>query len=533
MASSSNSNVMQNPLRSLLDLYESDVDIDIDSFPAKVASHFGEIFASRDAFNGIPVLDWLRPPKYHADRSLVRFRAMIQDTSSSSEIYLARRRNGHTSGWGLFADTFDGRDDAEMNYADLRECSVLWAVSIPGESEWCIDDLPRDHGSKPYEPHQEARPHKCPAANRKHIGVQVKVYENSRAALMKSTEMHNFVGILTHEPLHSDVNEEPGVQVPTLHVLFSRPVPRTIVPRSFPLQIHADIREELISWIADEALAGDRTAAEWVFLCALARVQSRTPPILPPSLTLAKFPSHRDQHPILPVVISRIFPTVTHIPLSLSMINATSFFPESKDEDLHSGWLQVPPGSVVLISEGGIREGGVNEKGIMNIRAIQEFMNGQTLDYVFPYSRFSFPTDAACFTACEGKKSVFFQTSITVPLQPRCPDGKIIEHLYKSGSEIKMPPTERLDAFRSLVGGAKIGSVTVGEDVAKYIQDDFVKERQQSSSQAEKVTSENLILRMTIARLLALSYHSQEVTIAIWEATKKLEAAKNARLASL
>lgn len=142
---------------------------------------------------------------------------MIQDTSSSSEIYLARRRNGHTSGWGLFADTLDGRDDAGIDYADLRECSVLWAVSIPGESEWCIDDLPGDHGSKPYEPHQEARPHKYPAANSKHIGVQVKVrnalhwniermpmksqvYENSRAALMKSTEMHNFVGVLTHEP---------------------------------------------------------------------------------------------------------------------------------------------------------------------------------------------------------------------------------------------------------------------------------------------------------------------------------------------
>ncbi|KAL4262935.1 Mini-chromosome maintenance complex-binding protein [Pleurotus pulmonarius] len=516
MASSSTSNVMQNPLRLLLGLYESDANIDVDSFPARVASHFGEIFASHDAFNEIPVLDWLRPPKYHADRSLVRFRAMIQDTSPSSEIYLARRRNGHTSGWGLFADTLDGRDDAEMDYDDLRECSVLWAVSIPGESEWCVDDLPGDHGSKPYEPHQEARPHKYPAANGKHIGVQVKVYENARAALMKSTEMHNFVGVLTHEPLHSDVNEEPGIQVPTLHVLFSRPVPRTIVPRSFPLQITADIRKELIAWISGEALAGDTLAAEWTFLCALARVQSRTPPILPPSLTLAKFPSHGDRQPILPMVISRIFPTVTHIPLSLSTINTTLFFPESKDEDLHSGWLQVPPGSVVVISEGGIREGGVNEKGIMNIRAIQELMN-----------------DAACITVCEGKKSVFFQTNVTVPLQPQCPEAEVIQHLYKSEGEIKMPPKERLDAFRALVGGAKVGSVTVGEDVAKYIQDDFVKERQQSSSQAGKMTSENLILRMTIARLLALSHHSQEVTVAIWEDTKKLEAAKNARLASL
>ncbi len=112
-----------------------------------------------------------------------------------------------------------------------------------------------------------------------------------------------------------------------------------------------------------------------------------------------------------------------------------------------------------------------------------------------------------------------YQTNVTVPLQPQCPEAEVIQHLYKSEGEIKMPPRERLDAFRALVGGAKVGSVTVGEDVAKvsvphcclpslthqapgwqYIQDDFVKERQQSSSQAEKMTSENLILRMTIAR---------------------------------
>lgn len=53
MASSLTSNVMRNPLRLLLELYESDVDIDVDSFPAKVASHFGEIFASHDAFNEV------------------------------------------------------------------------------------------------------------------------------------------------------------------------------------------------------------------------------------------------------------------------------------------------------------------------------------------------------------------------------------------------------------------------------------------------------------------------------------------------
>ena len=66
------------------------------------------------------------------------------------------------------------------------------------------------------------------------------------------------------------------IQVPTLHVLFSTPIPTTIVPRIFPepslLPGVNALREQVITWIADEGLAGDRIAAEWVLLCAIARV---------------------------------------------------------------------------------------------------------------------------------------------------------------------------------------------------------------------------------------------------------------------
>ena len=28
-----------------------------------------------------------------------------------------------------------------MDFSDLRECNVLWAVSVPGEAQWCSDEL--------------------------------------------------------------------------------------------------------------------------------------------------------------------------------------------------------------------------------------------------------------------------------------------------------------------------------------------------------------------------------------------------------
>ena len=82
--------------------------------------------------------------------------------------------------------------------------------------------------------------------------------------------------------------------VPTLHVLFTsshgpgvlpRPFPRVkrqtssghaiVIPDERPDAIahdNDDIREELISWIAEEALGGDQQAAEWVLLSCISRV---------------------------------------------------------------------------------------------------------------------------------------------------------------------------------------------------------------------------------------------------------------------
>lgn len=69
------------------------------------------------------------------------------------------------------------------------------------------------------------------------------------------------------------------LEVPTLHVLFYRPIGPTLGPTLYPLPIDevnndepSIIREELISWVAEEGLAGDRDAAEWILLMAIARV---------------------------------------------------------------------------------------------------------------------------------------------------------------------------------------------------------------------------------------------------------------------
>lgn len=89
-----------------------------------------------------------------------------------------------------------------------------------------------------------------------------------------------------------------AIPVPTIHVLFTRPLPLTIVPRVFPyvppVPPFQKLRDDLISWIADEGLAGDRDAAEWVLLCIIAKVYVCSLQI-GETQNLSRYPANRDR----------------------------------------------------------------------------------------------------------------------------------------------------------------------------------------------------------------------------------------------
>ncbi|KAK0448360.1 uncharacterized protein EV420DRAFT_1567556 [Desarmillaria tabescens] len=494
MVSSLPFDAIENPTNALHDLYNDLKDVSLDAFPSRVATHFTSIFAASDAFEKIPSLSTQRPPEQHQHRALVRFRAMIQDTSISPEVYLARLPGGKVGGWGLVDETVHAGPN--FDYSNLRECSVLWAVSIPGE--WSTGDP--EGGPE----HRSTQPHKFPLHGVSHIGVKIKIYDG-QADSFKPTDIRHL------RRLHTDLDGSTSTLVPTLHVLFSRPVSSTVMPRSVASDFDTNLRSELISWIAHEGLAGDLEAAEWVLLCCIARVQSRTPPIFPPSLGLCRFPS--------PAFPTSLTPAISHI-LSLLFLSVSTISPFfSKDEDLHSGWLQLPKGSVCIVTEAGVQEGNVVERGLLNLRAMQEMMTSQTLQYVFPFSSYSFETDVVFIVLSEGNKSAFFPTLVQFPLKPVTETNG----LYKSPGEIQLP--SKIDTFRHLVSKARNSSVSIGDETAKQIQEDFVNERKGGN-----VTADDLIQRMSVARLLALSYDKSEVDGEVWEKAKSLERSRRERI---
>ncbi|KAI0284000.1 mini-chromosome maintenance replisome factor-domain-containing protein [Russula aff. rugulosa BPL654] len=522
-------------LLSFYDTYDRDA---INEFPKAVTKHFSDIFRTKEAFLEIPPLTPLRSQSYR-DRALVRFRALVQDTSPSPEIYLSKLRDGKCGGWGLSDSSQPGGDiDTDFANDDLRDCVVLWAVSVPGETEWyraLLTEDSLDQGQR-VEP---LRAHKYPIPGETHCGVQIKMYDNTGNNVPKTADILNFVGILTNEPQVTSFSaparlfsqsqrfltdsDEPII-VPTLHVLFVRDDPLNILeaPKDPTEQ---DVREELLDWIADEALGGDRDAAEWVLLACVARpithafaqptiTNPRTFPI--PSIVISLHPPHPFWRPFSP------FPLYVTLPLSLDLLNSARFAPESINEDLHSGYLQLAHGTTMLMTEGGIQEGKLIERGVLNVRTIQQVINTQTLAYKFPFSEFSFPTDINFVVLAEGSKSALFQTDVTLPLNvpPTC-------DLYKPKSDIKLPSTDKLEAFRRLILSAKTGNIEVTDTISEHIQEDFVRQRK-----ADNATSpEELKQTITVARLVGLTKHESTVTVEGWEHAKELNKRRKARFA--
>jgi hypothetical protein len=62
-----------------------------------------------------------------------------------------------------------------------------------------------------------------------------------------------------------------------------------------------------------------------------------------------------------------ILPGVVTVPLTLDRLNGKSFVPTSLEEDLHAGILQHPEGTLMIVTESGMTEGKITEKGEYSI----------------------------------------------------------------------------------------------------------------------------------------------------------------------
>jgi len=148
-----------------------------------------------------------------------------------------------------------------------------------------------------------------------------------------------------------------------------------------------DASSAIIDYLSTAFSPPDRLAGELLFLSLLSSPSVR-PTSLPPLGTLSLNLLRKDSSITgnLQRIISSISPRVVYQPLSLPLLHSASFSPSSTDASLESGLLQLAPGTVLLVGEDEMGQGGqLQEKAVKNLRALIECAKDQTVRYEYPY----------------------------------------------------------------------------------------------------------------------------------------------------
>jgi hypothetical protein len=218
-----------------------------------------------------------------------------------------------------------------------------------------------------------------------HTGALVKLYSTSASDSpqdnVKATEIVDFVGVVdfssfpnssafeeTSDPSASTSSAQTVDQIKTLHAIYRIPHPSTSEPaESGSSLLSNSTRQELVDRLSI-ALEGDKVAAEWLLLSLLGKVYARRGAlaigqmpinlVLPHSMddtanTIAK----------LNDILQELLPRLVKLDFNIVELNKLRYLPESKEENLISGVLQLPQGTTLLVDETRMGEGNLQDRG--------------------------------------------------------------------------------------------------------------------------------------------------------------------------
>ncbi|GAA5863858.1 hypothetical protein JCM1840_005793 [Sporobolomyces johnsonii] len=511
----------------------------LDGFEQRVSTTFSSLFQNGPTRRQLPAITSLSTSTHlPPPGTLVRFRAMVQDTGFGSELYRAQGSKGEVLMYGVEEPETSSAATQAEDYTKLRERQIFYVVSPPGETDWVKENLDGTStedltsaleklslSSSEQSTSAGSLVNKFPLSTEPHFGIIAKVYGDA-AEKMRTTDVYEFVGILGETTVSSafdDLAYDSATShpvVPALHVILALPAPGPSLPSTSTDSEEAkSIRNEIVSYLA-ESLGGDVDAAEWVLLALVARIHTRHATGLALgalSLNLALPPSFSTD---LSTKLASLVPALAILDPTIASLNdpKTRMAPRSRDESLESGQLQLAGGTAVLVDMRGIAEGKLEDTGVRNLRHLATTVAQQKLAYEFPFSSFDLDTDLGFVLLSEGKAIVPADCLVYVK-----PDAGF------KPSTTAAPQSDKLEAFRSFLSTMKAAEFTIPEEMSEVIQADFVERRQQSHG-GEGMSQEDLLFRMTAARLMALSHGRTKLSKEAWLQTAELDERRKERV---
>ena len=360
----------------------------------------------------------------------------------------------------------------------------------------------------------------------------VKVY--AEQSPLKICDVAEFFGVLSFEPERAAfadpendlmIEEEslgapPASLVPRLHcLLFEQLEPAAPLLAGVPAQLAADattMRANLLGALTT-ALGGDALAAEYTLLHLLSSVHARPSGFVLGKLSLNLVAKGFHWTPLI-ALIEQLVPRFVPLDLSIANLCRAPFAP-SKDYNtnrLRSGILQLSSGTHLALDESVLEPGQLDGTGLMNIKSLGVLMMQQQVEYDFQFYKTEFIVDIPTLVTSAGKSML--PADCLVPVQSKWLTQPVIAPALE---------TQSADALRGYVAYCKQVPYNVPEALTQAIEQDFVNARQNGD---RSITPEVLSGWLQLARLVTLSFGSNELTPEIWAHTKELEKKRQVRV---
>ncbi|KAJ9479140.1 Pyridoxal phosphate homeostasis protein [Pseudozyma hubeiensis] len=409
---------------------------------------------------------------------------------------------------------------------------------------------------------------KSPLPESAHVGGLIKLYDLDAAEKFKTTELIEVVGILDTAGLPQAEWQDTGsaagpssepAQAPCVHAIYAAPaeLDSTGSEASSASQTDSSVlsqsaeRTALVEYLAG-ALSGDKVAAELVLLATIARIHVRRANLCLGALTLnvsnfaapSSSPSSSSSQTQLSRRLEQLLPAVVDVSMDLGSLNDDKkpLYPKSGGggTGLEAGRLQLVNGTTVVVNEGAMGEGQLKDTGIRNIKALSSVLESHKLPYAFPYSEFEFETDLNSIILSQGKSFL--------PFDIQCPLELVDDSTDPYSESLPQVGESQLRGWRRALSHARSAATAkafeIPESVSEHIQQEFVAERKKEQEEAKDshggaggkaegaLGQEDLLRRMALVRLLALSYGEKALSIDMWKKAVELDKVLAQRVAA-
>ncbi|CAA6656949.1 unnamed protein product [Spirodela intermedia] len=485
--------------------------------------------------------------------SLVRFRGMVQDMLGN-ELYIGAFKDGSTWRTNKFTDVAPV-PISPASQTRLWERRLLYCVPVPGQNTWVSEVCPstqfptnlsndhslnygekrrrEDNANMDFDKEGElsslsplemvtrdvAFNSRISPLDAGSLSCLVKIYDMPENDI-KLNDVIEFIGVYTFDPdvavhdsndadefpygLMEDISVHlPPSKVPRLHCLtFQKMSPQDLVSRScfiegLPSAVRV-VRESLLRHLT-AVLGNDGLAAQFILLHLLSRVRARVDVVVVGKLSVNLTGFTRET-----------------IPLSVEYLNTTQLQPRKDNSTgrMIAGILQLAQGTHLTVDETRLDAGTLNAAGVENARLLRQLLEWQTVGYDCEYYKLDLASDVQVLVLSDRKSNVL-PADVVLPFHP-----------VEARSTVEAPGEEELRAWRWYLAAMRSLPLSIGSQMQKVIEDDFVASRQEDKT----LKGEDLSRWVTMGQLMSASFGETQLSLEHWQMVKEMERLRRERL---